>query len=115
MLDLLLTLNGGSKTFNELKNLNMSPNTVLARLRNAQTNGWVKDELVRHKDTKSKIAYSLTKEGESAVLKYHFILPQYNELRKELKNLQRKVKEKEKKVRYILSSVKVGKSKTGQQ
>jgi len=106
LLRILLTLREGKKSFNDLKNiLDMSPNTILMRIREAQTEGLVEDGLVRRKGKKPKISYYLTEEGEKVLETYNAILPRYNSLRKELEKLQKEVREKEKKVRYLLASI----------
>jgi len=103
---ILLSLKEESKSFNDLKKLDMSPNTLLSHLREAQAKGWVNDRLGKQKDKKPKIMYSLTNDGESLLKTYSSIISQYTDLRKELEEMQNKVREKEKRIKYLLSSTK---------
>lgn len=104
---ILLSLKEEAKSFNALKNLDMSPNTLLSHLREAQAKGWVNDKLIRQKDKKPRITYNLTIEGETLLKTYSSIISQYTDMRKELEVMQNKVREGEKKIKYLLSSTKV--------
>jgi DNA-binding HxlR family transcriptional regulator len=106
MFNVLTELDEEEKTFANLKTLNMSPSTTLSRLREAQSKGWVENKLVPRKGKKPKITYVLTKEGKEIIETFSSILPQYSNLREEVKELQKAIREKEKKIHYLLSSVK---------
>lgn len=103
--DLLLILKDGKKSFTELKTLALSPSTMLARLRDAQRKGWVKEELSPQKGKKSRIKYCLTKEGAEVFALYEPVMKNYVELRRELDELEKKVRKKEKEMKYLLVSV----------
>ena len=85
MLDLLLMLKEGKKTFTELKVLDISPSTLVARLRETQSKNLVKQILVQRKDKKSITKYSLTNIGKKSLALYNPIISDYSYLRKEIK------------------------------
>jgi len=103
LLDVLMMLENGEKAFAELKALDLSPNTVLSRLREAQKRGLVDQKLFPRRGRKPRIKYVLTKEGEDALRMYEAIRERYTELRAELQNLQEEVRKKEKQMKYLLS------------
>jgi len=104
LLDVLMMLETGAKSFTELKALDLSPNTVLSRLREAQKRGFVDQKLFPRMGRKPKIKYVLTKEGEEVLKMYESIRERYTELRAELQGLQEEVRKKEKELKYLLSS-----------
>jgi len=106
LLDMLMMLEEGAKSFTELKALDLSPNTVLARLREAQKRGLVDQKLFPRKGKKPRIKYVLTKEGEYVLKMYESIRERYTELKAELQSLQEEVRKKEKEMKYLLSSAK---------
>jgi len=106
LLDVLMMLEEGEKSFTELKALDLSPNTVLARLREAQERGLVNQKLFPRKGRKPKIKYVLTREGKEVLKMYESIRERYTELKAELQNLQEEVRKKEKEMKYLLSSAK---------
>lgn len=105
LLDVLLALRQGRKSFKELRSLALSPSTVLSRLRESQRKGWVRDELSQRGKKRSRITYRLTEEGKTVLDVYDPVLPRYRELREEFEKLQEEVREKEKEMRYLLSSI----------
>lgn len=104
LLDVLMMLETGEKSFTELKTLDLSPNTVLSRLREAQKKGFVDQKLFPRKGRKPRIKYVLTEEGEKVLKMYESIRERYTELRAELQNLQEEARKKEKEMKYLLSS-----------
>jgi len=104
LLDVLMMLETGEKSFTELKTLDLSPNTILSRLREAQMKGLVEQKLFPRKGRKPRIKYVLTKEGKEVLKMYESIRERYTELRAELQNLQEEVRKKEKEMKYLLSS-----------
>lgn len=104
LLDVLMMLETGEKSFTELKTLDLSPNTVLSRLREAQKKGLVDQKLFPRKGRKPRIKYVLTEEGEKVLKMYESIRERYTELRAELQNLQEEARKKEKEMKYLLSS-----------
>lgn len=104
LLDVLMMLETGEKSFTELKTLDLSPNTVLSRLREAQKKGLVDQKLFPRKGRKPSIKYVLTDEGEKVLKMYESIRERYTELRAELQNLQEEARKKEKEMKYLLSS-----------
>lgn len=104
LLDVLMMLETGEKSFTELKTLDLSPNTVLSRLREAQKKGLVDQKLFPRKGRKPRIKYILTEEGEKVLKMYESIRERYTELRAELQNLQEEARKKEKEMKYLLSS-----------
>lgn len=103
---ILLSLKEAAKSFNDLKSLDMSPNTILSHLRETQTKGWVNAKLAKREDKKPRILYNLTSEGETLLKTYGLVISQYADLRREHEEMQKKVKENEKKIKYLLSSTK---------
>ena len=104
LLDVLMMLEAGEKSFSDLKALGLSPNTVLLRIREAQERGLVDQRLFPRKGRKPRIKYVLTKEGEEVLKMYESIRERYTELRTELQSLQEEARKKQKEMRYLLSS-----------
>jgi len=104
MLDILICLRDDARSFNDLKRLNLSPNTILARLREAQEKGFVRQRLYPRKGKKAKIKYDLTDEGELMLKDYESIIDRYLELSRELAELEKKLREKEREKKYLLLS-----------
>ncbi len=104
LLDVLMMLETGEESFTELKTLDLSPNTVLSRLREAQKKGFVDQKLFPRKGRKPRIKYVLTEEGEKVLKMYESIRERYTVLRAGLQNLQEEARKKEKEMKYILSS-----------
>lgn len=102
MIEIPMDLRDGAKSFNDLRRLKLSPNTILARLREAQEQGLVKQKLYPCKGKKAKIKYDLTDEGKLMLTSYESIIDRYIELRKELDELENKLREKEKEMKYLL-------------
>ena len=90
--EVLAALRKGAKSFSELKNLNMSPNTVLARLREAQNLGLTKVVPVSS-DRRTRIKYGLSEEGKALVLKFDSAVTEYIKLQEQLKELSQKKRE----------------------
>ena len=102
LLDVLMALEENAKSFTELKFLNLSPNTLLARLREAQAKGLVLQELVPVKGKRPRIKYKLTEEGKNTLKMYASVRERYTELKMELQQLQEEVRKKEKELKYLL-------------
>lgn len=102
---ILILLSEKDLSFNELKNsIKASPNTVLARLREAMQIGIVEEKLVKT-GKRALIKYTLTKEGGDFVknlkdFKGHFIT-----VNKELDEIKEKEKKKEIEINELLSSL----------
>ena len=104
LLDILMALEGGEKSFTELKALKFSPNTILLRLREAQKMDLVDQRLFEIEGRRPRIKYALTKEGKEMLQIYQSIRGRYKELNAELQSLKKEVKKKEKEMKYLLSS-----------
>jgi len=104
MIEILVYLKDEARSFNDLRNLHLSPSTILARLREAQAQGLVEQTLCLSKGrkTRAKIKYDLTSEGKAMLKSYESIIDRYIELRKELDELESKLREKEKEMKYLL-------------
>ena len=103
LFEVLLILRDGRRTFLELKRIaHMSPSTVLKRLRESQENGWVKQDLTAEKARRPKIKYSLTAEGRDLLDDYKSIIDKYVELKTELDELEKALRDKEKQIKYLL-------------
>lgn len=107
LLDVLMMLDTGEKSFMELKALDISPNTVLSRLREAQKKELVEQKLFPRKGKKPRIKYVLTKQGKEVLTMFESIREKYVDLRTELQSLQEEVRKKEKEMKYLLSSTNV--------
>jgi len=107
LLDVLMMLETEEKSFTELKALDISPNTVLSRLREAQKKGLVEQKLFPVKGKKPRIKYVLTKQGKEVLTMFESIREKYVDLRTELQSLQEEVRKKEKEMKYLLSSTNV--------
>jgi len=105
LFDVLLALEKGEKSFTELKKIGLSPNTLLARLREAQEKGLIVQKLVPIKGKRPRIKYELTKEGKETLKMYESVRERYLELKMELQRLQQEVRKKEKEMKYLLSSL----------
>lgn len=102
LLDVLIALEESERSFTEMKSLNLSPNTLLARLREAMAKGLVSQELVPIKGKRPRIKYRLTKEGKDTLKMYASVREKYTELKMELQQLQEEVRKKEKELKYLL-------------
>lgn len=85
-LEILLELREEKKSFNELKNLDLSPNTILTRLREAQRMGLV-DVLPISSEKRTRICYELSKDGTNLISKFDVAVAHYETLQKQLKEL----------------------------
>lgn len=103
LLDVLMALEGSEKSFTELKNLGLSPNTLLARVREAEAKDLITQELVPVEGKRAKIKYKLTKEGKDTLQMYASVREKYTELKMELQRLQEEARKKEKELKYLLS------------
>jgi DNA-binding HxlR family transcriptional regulator len=103
LLDVLMALEGSEKSFTELKALGLSPNTLLARLREAQSNDLVVQELVPVEGKRARVKYKLTKDGKNTLQMYASVREKYTELKMELQRLQEEARKKEKELKYLLS------------
>ena len=102
---ILILLSDKDLSFNELKAaIKASPNTVLARLREAMRIGIVEEKLVKT-GKRALIKYTLTAEGKKLVsdlkdFKGHFIT-----INKELDEIKEKERKKETEINELLSSL----------
>lgn len=102
-LEILLLLKEDKRTFTELKKAaNVSPSTVLKRLRESQEKGLIKQDLSSRGGRRAQIKYHLTKEGESLLTEYESIIDRYIELNTELDKLEKAVRDTEKEIKYLL-------------
>lgn len=103
--DILLMLEGDAKSFSELKALGFSPNTILLRLRNAQKQGLIKEELFSQGGKKSRIKYTLTNEGRDVLENLLPIKSKYLDMKKEIDDLETEIRTKEQNIKYLLTSI----------
>jgi DNA-binding HxlR family transcriptional regulator len=110
-LDLLFRLSTKEQSFTDLKiSIKMSPNTVLARLRDATKLGLVEEKLFKTAG-RALIKYILTAEGRKTVTSLGSVKRDYEKLKKELDELKDSEKEKEAKITQLLSSSKATSTK----
>jgi len=103
--DILFELGKKEGSFNELENmLNLSPNTVLARIREARDLGLVEERLFGG-NGRSKIKYVLTKRGRDVLGASNSLRGTYLKLRGRIDELEEERKEKEKEIKKLLSSL----------
>ena len=111
--DLMFEISEGPKTFNELVDLiRLGPNTVLSRLREAQSLGLVEERLERKESGRPSISYAITHAGKKAIEPLISIRINYIKLKKELNELKEREKEKEAKITQLLSTKSSTDSKT---
>ncbi len=104
-LDILFTLAEKEKSFNELEEaLGLSPNTVLLRLREAQSLELIREELFKDSG-RSKIKYTLTDTGKELLNSLKTVKEDYLNLRKDVGKLEEEKRQKETEIRELLSSV----------
>lgn len=104
-LDILFKLAEKEKSFNELEEaLGLSPNTVLLRLREAQSLELIKEELFKDSG-RSKIKYTLTDTGKELLNSLKTVKEDYLNLRKDVGKLEEEKRQKETEIRELLSSV----------
>jgi DNA-binding HxlR family transcriptional regulator len=104
--EVLLALEHGARSFVELKSLDMSPTTVLKRLREAQKMGYVGQRLVAQEGGRSRIKYGLTTKGRRVARVYAPIRGRYSHLREELGQLEHALHEKRSEMKFLLASTK---------
>lgn len=103
--DILFKLSEKEGSFNDLKNmLNLSPNTVLARIRAARDLRLVEEKLFGG-NGRSKIKYVLTKKGKDVLEASNSLRGTYLKLRGRIDELEEGRKEKEKEIKKLLSSL----------
>jgi DNA-binding HxlR family transcriptional regulator len=103
-LDVLFRLAERPLGFNELKaSIHISPNTLLARIKEATKFGLVEETLVRT-EKRSLIKYKLTREGRKTIDGLGNIKKKYLEIKAELDKIKSSENEKEKELEEVLSS-----------
>ena len=103
--DILLMLEDEPKSFSELKAIGFSPNTILLRLRNAQKQGLIKEELSPQGGKKSRIKYTLTNKGRDDLENFLPIKSKYLDLKEDIDGLEREIRAKEQNIKYLLTSI----------
>lgn len=104
-LDLLFQLEAKPKGFNELKlDMHGSPNTLLARIKEATKLGLIEESLVRT-NHRSLIKYTLTKEGRKELNSFGPIKGRYEKLKELLKEQENKKSNTEREINELLSSI----------
>jgi len=102
-IDILIELKDGHKTFTNLKELRLSPNTIVRRLREMQEAGLVEPILTSSgKARRMRIEYRLTKEGEQAIKNMEKVLMEYKKLKKRLDQVSREQEKILRKMRSLL-------------
>ena len=105
--DLMFELSESPKTFNELvESLDLGPNTVLSRLREAQKLGLVEEKLTRKESGRPSISYEITETGKKKIKDLEIIKKDYIKLRDKLKKMKSEERETEEKINTILSTAK---------
>ncbi len=103
-LDILFRLAEKPLGFNELKDsINISPNTLLTRIKEATALGLIEETLVRT-ERRSLIKYKLTNTGKKTIDELGSIKKKYLELKAELDKIKNSENEKERELEEILSS-----------
>ncbi len=104
-LDLLFSLSNDPLGFNELKErINISPNTLLTRIKEAAKLGLVEETLVRT-ERRSLIKYTITKDGKKELESLKSIKDRYEKLNKLLKEQDEKKNNIQKEITELLSSI----------
>lgn len=109
-IDILLMLDKKPRSFNELKKIKHSPNTILRRLREAQKGNLVKSQLFStNRGKKPIIRYVLTPKGKELLTHFIPVKRDYLEITKTIKELGEKIKKQKKELKLLLSSVELRK------
>jgi len=105
--DLMLRLNEEPKSFIELKEGRISPNTVLSRLRILQKLQLVETKLFEvKKDQRARIKYTLTDNGKKLMKRYMPIKPNYLQIRDAMNKLENQIDEQKEAIKLLLTSMK---------
>jgi len=105
--DLMLRLNEEPKSFIELKEGRISPNTVLSRLRILQKLQLVETKLFEvKKDRRARIKYTLTGNGKKLMKRYMPIKPNYLQIRDAMNKLENQIDEQKEAIKLLLTSMK---------
>lgn len=105
LLDILLLMDEKERSFVELRRLDLSPNTVLKRLRQAQDQGLVSSHISTNTGKRPRIRYGLTKMGGrvTALCKSH--RTKYLHLRSEIEKTKKQLRRQEKEMQSLVSSL----------
>ncbi|RLI77961.1 hypothetical protein DRP04_10645 [Archaeoglobales archaeon] len=102
-IEILCELESGEKGFTELKNLDISPSTLSARLKEAMDLGLVDQKLCR--EERAKIKYYLTEKGREVMKMVESIKKDYFRLKEEAKRLEEEAKKKRQEIEEILEKL----------
>lgn len=104
ILDILFKLSDKPLGFNELKvSINISPNTLLVRIKELTKAGLVEEMLIRT-ERRSLIKYALTKEGKKTIEGLGNVKDKYLGIKAQLDKLKEEKSRKEKEINELMSS-----------
>ena len=101
-IEILCELEKNGKSFNEF-NLDISPNTLSSRLKEALELGLVEQRVCR--EERSKIKYYLTDKGKELLKTIKSIKDDYFRLKNDVKKLEEELKRKKKELEELVSSL----------
>jgi DNA-binding HxlR family transcriptional regulator len=104
-IDIIFMLSNGLKSFDEFKPLKLSPNTILLRLREAQSLGIIEQKLLGGMKGRPKIKYALTGRGGKVLEASKDIKNRYLELNEEVNRLKMEIRKKESEIQTLLFSL----------
>ena len=107
-IDILCELSNGKKSFNELKNVGVSPSTLSERLKEAldlKLIEQVVEQRLTQKTLKPKIYYRLTEKGKEILKMIEPIRDDYLRLRDEIKRLKEEIRKKEKELDKLFENL----------
>jgi len=103
-IEVLCELEENGKSFNELRDLGISPNTLSSRLKEALDLELIEQRVCREGE-RSKIKYHLTEKGKEVVKTIESIKEDYFRLKEEVKRLEEEAKKKRQEIREILENL----------
>ena len=101
-IEVLCELEEGGKSFNEFR-LDISPNTLSSRLKEALDLGLIEQRICREERTKVK--YYLTDKGKELLKAIKSIKDNYFRLKEDVKRLEEEIKRKKKELEKLVSSL----------
>jgi len=107
-IEILCELSNGEKSFNELKNVGVSPSTLSERLKEAldlKLIEQVVEQRVSQSALKPKIYYRLTEKGREILKKIEPRKDDYLRLREEIKRLREEIRKKEEKLKKLFEEI----------
>ncbi len=101
-IEILCELEEGGKSFNEFE-LDISPNTLSSRLKEALDLGLIEQRICR--EDRTRVKYYLTDMGKELLKAIKSIKDNYFKLKEDIKRLEEEIRRKKKELRELISSI----------